>query len=61
MLLQHLQEQDIHSTTLPVHVKETIDLLHEFIRKNLENQLDDTNFLKVKDLFTKVDYRTDLV
>ena len=60
MLSLYLQEQDINFTTLPMHVKETIDILHELIGKYQENQLDETKFLKVRDLFTEINDRTDL-
>ncbi|XP_078327996.1 zinc finger MYM-type protein 1-like [Crassostrea virginica] len=60
MLSLYLQEQDINFTTLPMHVKETTDILHELIGKYQENQLDETEFLKVRDLFTEINDRTDL-
>ncbi|XP_078309960.1 uncharacterized protein LOC144618162 [Crassostrea virginica] len=43
-----------------MHFKETIDILHELIGKYQENQLDETEFLKVRDLFTEINDRTDL-
>jgi hypothetical protein len=60
MLSLYLQEQDINFTTLPSHVRETIDSLHELIGHYQDNDLEDTEFLKVNDLFTEIDDRTDL-
>ena len=41
-------------------LKRLFDILHELIGKYQENQLDETEFLKVRDLFTEINDRTDL-
>lgn len=60
MLSLYLQHEDINFTMLPIHVKETIDLLHLLVENYQRNQIQDTEYQKCSDLFLEVDDRTNL-
>jgi hypothetical protein len=60
MLSLYLQQEDINFTTLPMRMKETTDLLHDLIDRYQQNQLGDTEYQKVGEMFLEVDDRTNL-